>query len=181
MDEALIRAINGLTANPIWAGLGTVLSSRWMIPLVCGPLFVILLRKRRFWAIASIALAMGCGDIVTARILKPIIGRERPCRELEGLNKVARCGSGRSMPSGHATVAFAFLMSAAPTVPYGWAVFVPFAVGVAGSRVLLGVHYPSDVTAGAVVGSIMGLAFGRLRKRKEGKVKESTSSPPSSL
>ncbi len=175
MDEALIRAINGLTTNPIWAGLGTVLSSRWMIPVVCGPLVIILLKQRRFWAIASIALAMGCGDILTARILKPIVGRERPCRELEGLNKVARCGAGRSMPSGHATVAFAFLVSAAPTVPFGWALFAPFAVGVAGSRVLLGVHYPSDVTAGAVVGSLMGLAFGRLRKRKE--LKASTSSP----
>lgn len=167
MDEALLRAINGLAADPTIALIGTALSSRWMILLVCGPLAVVLVRQRRWWAIVSIALSMGVGDLVTARALKPLIGRERPCRAVDGLVPAARCGAGRSMPSGHATVSFAFLISAAPTVRLGWLLLTPFATGVAGSRVLLGVHYPSDVAAGALVGSLVGLAGGALRRRKE--------------
>lgn len=167
MDEALLRAVNGLAADPSVAWLGTALSSRWMIPLVCGPLAAILVRQRRWWAILSIALSMGVGDLVTARVLKPLFDRERPCRALEGLEPVARCGAGRSMPSGHATVSFAFLLSAAPTVRLGWLIFTPIASGIAGSRVLLGVHYPSDVAAGALVGSLVGLGGGVLRRRKE--------------
>lgn len=167
MDEALLRAVNGLAADPTIAFIGTALSSRWMIPLICGPLALILLRQRRGWAIVSIALSMGVGDLVTARVLKPLVNRERPCRALEGLEPVARCGAGKSMPSGHATVSFAFLVSAAPTVRMGWLLLAPVASGVAGSRVLLGVHYPSDVAAGAVVGSLVGFAGGALRRRKE--------------
>lgn len=167
MDEALLRTVNGLAADPSWALLGTILSSRWMIPLVCGPLAVVLVRQRRWWAIASIALAMGVGDMLTARVLKPLVDRERPCRALEDLVPAARCGAGESMPSGHATVAFAFLVSAAPTVRLGWWLLGPVATGVAGSRVLLGVHYPSDVAAGALVGSLVGFGASTLRRRKE--------------
>lgn len=180
MDEQLLRAVNDLTVSPAWAALGTLLSSRWMIPLICGPVLIVLLKQRRMWAILSIALAMGCGDLVTARVLKPLIGRERPCRALEGLQPAAKCGSGRSMPSGHATVAFAFLVSAAPTVRLGWWLLTPVASGVAGSRVLLGVHYPSDITAGALVGTLVGLGAGYLRRRKERELTASTPTPRSS-
>lgn len=179
VDEQLLRAVNGLAASPAWAGLGTVLSSRWMIPLVCGPVLVVLLRQRRVWAILSIALAMGCGDLVASQGLKPVIDRERPCHALSDLVPAAKCGVGRSMPSSHATVAFAFLVSAAPTVRLGWWLLSPLAAGVAGSRVLLGVHYPSDVGAGAVVGSLVGGLAGWLRRKKERGLKASSSSPAS--
>lgn len=167
MDEALLRAVNGWAAVPWVAGIGTALSSRWLILAVCGPLAVHFVRRRRWAAIVSVTLAMAAGDAIVARILKPAFGRERPCRALEGLVPAARCGVGRSFPSGHATVSFAFLTSAAPLVPYGWVVFAPLATGVAGSRVLLGVHYPTDVTAGAALGSVIGLVAGRLRRRAE--------------
>ena len=68
---------------------------------------------------------------------------------------------------------------AAPTVRLGWLLLTPAAAGVAGSRVLLGVHYPSDVTAGALVGTLMGLGAGYLRRRKEGEATESTPTPTS--
>ena len=104
-------------------------------------------------------------DALVARVLKPLVGRERPCRTVPNLVQTVRCGAGKSFPSGHAAVSFGFLFSAAPTVPYGWAIFTPIAASVAGSRVLLGVHYPSDVGAGAVVGALIGLGATLGRKR----------------
>ncbi|MCB9646354.1 MAG: phosphatase PAP2 family protein [Deltaproteobacteria bacterium] len=172
MDELVLRAVNGLAAHPAWAVLGTVLSSRWMIAVVGVPLGVFHLKRRRFAVVLSVALAMGAADVLVARIIKPLVGRERPCRALEGLVPAARCGAGESFPSGHAAVAFAFLVSAAPTVRLGWLIYTPIAVGVAGSRVLLGVHYPSDVGAGAMFGSLIGLGAGYWRRRREGRAPE---------
>lgn len=161
MDEALIRIVNNTAANPGVAAVGIGLSSRWMLVLVCVPMLVVLTRQRRWVAIVTIAMSMGVSDLVVARVLKPAFARERPCRTLPDLQPVAPCGVGKSFPSGHATTAFTFLFAAAPTVRLGWGIFTPLAIGVAGSRVLLGVHYPTDIIAGALLGSLLGgLAWG---------------------
>ena len=166
MDEALLRAVNGL-ASEAWIGaLGVALSSRWML-LVVVPVGVLLARARRVYAIVAVLVTMGLADLTVARVFKPLVGRERPCRALEELVTVARCGPGRSFPSGHAAVSFAFLTAAAPLVPYGWAVLSPLALGVSGSRVLLGVHYPSDIAAGALWGALLGLGARRALRRVE--------------
>ncbi|MCK6552437.1 phosphatase PAP2 family protein, partial [Myxococcota bacterium] len=75
------------------------------------------------------------------------------------------CGVGKSFASGHAAVAFAFATSAAPAVRFGAAVFVPLAALVAGSRVLLGQHYPSDIVGGALLGASIGLGGLVARRR----------------
>ena len=77
---------------------------------------------------------------------------------------MARCGAGKSLPSGHATVAFAYATAAVLlTRVAAPLIVVAFFVGLA--RVVLGVHYPSDVAAGAVVGILVGLAFWALWRR----------------
>ena len=154
-DEALLRGLHR------WAQIDWVeqtclwLSARAMLLIVCGPVAVALVRARRFRSIAAIVVAMGVGDVVVARVLKPVFDRPRPCRTHDDLS-VVHCGRGRSFPSGHATVAFAFLVSAAPAVRFGWWALTPIAGAVAVSRVVLGVHYPTDVVAGAMLGAGIG-------------------------
>jgi len=65
-----------------------------------------------------------------------------------------------SFPSGHTLHAAAFTVVAVAYYPWLVWLTVPFALLVAASRVMLGLHYPSDVVAGALVGAaIAGVSF----------------------
>jgi undecaprenyl-diphosphatase len=142
-----------------------------MMLAVCGPVGILLLARKRWIAMISIAVAMGASDAISSQLIKPAVARERPCRELDGLVVPVKCGVGKSFPSNHAANAFAFLVSAAPLFRFGFAILTPISAAVAGSRVVLGVHYPSDVLGGALVGSGIGaVAFGFRRRWEASRV-----------
>jgi undecaprenyl-diphosphatase len=106
--------------------------------------------RPRAWA--QLALAFLVTSAMTNAVLQPVVGRERPfVRSLDVAVIGDRPTSG-SFPSGHAANAFAGAVvlsrfAAAPALGW-WAL----AGAIAYSRVYLGVHYPSDVAAGALVG-----------------------------
>lgn len=88
-------------------------------------------------------------------ILKPLIARPRPMESMGVWRVISEPGS-FSFPSGHATTAFAMATVLAAYEPrFGW-MFVGIAILIAWSRVYLGVHYPSDVIAGALLGWAIG-------------------------
>jgi undecaprenyl-diphosphatase len=63
-----------------------------------------------------------------------------------------------SFPSGHTLHAIAFTLVACAYYPGLWILLVPFTVLTALSRVALGLHYPSDVIAGAALGALIAAA-----------------------
>jgi undecaprenyl-diphosphatase len=67
-----------------------------------------------------------------------------------------------SFPSGHSASAFAFATAASGELPRLAPALVPLAGAVAYSRVHTGVHYPSDVAAGAAIGVVCGVIATRL-------------------
>jgi len=111
------------------------------------------------------ALVLWAGLTVTyylSAVLKETIGRPRPFLVLAGVNLLASTGR-HSFPSTHAMQSF---MAAAVASRYvGWhGLFYGFAILVGLSRVCMGVHYPSDVLAGAVIGAIIGYALVQFAK-----------------
>ena len=90
---------------------------------------------------------------------KHIFERIRPCNALEGVSLLVGCGGSFSMPSGHATNIFAAMGFLSARYRRFWPAFIFIAVIVAYSRVYVGVHFPSDVIAGAFLGGSIALVF----------------------
>jgi membrane-associated phospholipid phosphatase len=103
------------------------------------------------------ALIVGASVITAAvitTIMKKVVNRPRPYVTYPDIQKLSSGGSG-SFPSGHTSDAFSFATSLSLEFPK-WYVIAPsyaWATAVAYSRMDLGVHYPSDVLMGAVVGA----------------------------
>lgn len=91
-------------------------------------------------------------DQFNSAVLKSLFDRLRPCHTLQDVHLLVPCGSGYAFPSSHAVNNFAgaFVVSHFYR-QLQWA-FYGFAAIVSFSRVYVGVHYPSDVLAGAAVG-----------------------------
>lgn len=103
------------------------------------------------------AIFIGQTFLVNAFIttaLKQTINRKRPFETYSDIEQ-ATSSLGRSFPSGHTSLAFATATSLSVAYPK-WYVIAPsfvWAGAVGYSRMHLGVHYPSDVFAGAIIGS----------------------------
>lgn len=109
----------------------------------------------------------------TANVLKHYFERIRPCSELVDVRLLVGCGKSFSMPSNHATNVFAF------TIPFFIMlknkvryILIAIAVIVGFSRIYVGVHYPSDVLVGAIVGSGLSLGVTGLYKWSSKRYKE---------
>jgi undecaprenyl-diphosphatase len=85
--------------------------------------------------------------------LKRSIGRPRPYVQCPGIEACARALDKFSFPSGHTLHAFTFLVILAWYFPAWGLAVLPLVVLIAISRVALGLHYPSDVAAGAALGA----------------------------
>ncbi len=94
---------------------------------------------------------------LTSFTLKNVIVRERPFKLYPDIEKLSQAGS-YSFPSGHTLEAFAIAVALSIFFPKKRFIFplILWASLVAYSRMALGVHYPSDVLAGFLIGSLIG-------------------------
>ncbi|MFD9407891.1 bifunctional phosphatase PAP2/diacylglycerol kinase family protein [Streptomyces sp. NPDC059989] len=118
-------------------------------------------RKAAVRGIASLALASATINTVG----KWSVRRPRPLLDgVPAVRQLATQPQTTSFPSGHSASAFAFTAGLALESP-GWgAALAPVAASVAFSRVYTGVHYPSDVVAGAALGVAAGFVVRRLAR-----------------
>jgi membrane-associated phospholipid phosphatase len=137
--EATARALGKAGNNgAIWLGIGVLLAifdggnrEAWLVCAFLGP------------------VAIGLNYVV-----KAIVKRPRPV--LEGLPPLGGAPSSLSFPSAHATSSFAVATAMTRVEPWGALAFV-LALALALGRPYLGMHYPSDVVVGALLGVALGL------------------------
>lgn len=102
---------------------------------------------------ASLQTALtGLVGLLVYRVLKERLVRERPYRTHCDLRAVVAALDRYSFPSGHTLHAVCFSVMLAHHWPELTVFLVPFAASIAASRVVLGLHYPSDVLAGGLIG-----------------------------
>ena len=137
--------------------LYTQLGNTGMLFIALGVLLLLFKPTRR--AGVSALCAMLIGLIVVNFTIKPIMARPRPWLVIENFVNLVPEHDPNSFPSGHTNAAFAFALAVCMSAPKKWMkVSAVCAAAVMGlSRLYVGVHFPSDVLAGAVIGSLCGL------------------------
>ncbi|MBV9088993.1 MAG: phosphatase PAP2 family protein [Mycobacteriaceae bacterium] len=122
----------------------------WVVVSVLGALLAP--RRRREWLIAGTGAFVAHGAAV---LIKRAVRRQRPRHPAVGVNVATP--SELSFPSAHATstTAATVLMAPLTAIPLPALLVPPMAL----SRMVLGVHYPSDVLAGVAVGAVVGKAM----------------------
>jgi undecaprenyl-diphosphatase len=97
---------------------------------------------------------VGAVNLALYKIIKRCIARPRPYRTCPGIRACGRSLDEFSFPSGHTLHTTAFALILTVYYPAVAVVVWPFALLVAVSRIVLGLHYPSDVLVGAAVGAL---------------------------
>ena len=162
-DYALMRRVNRWPA-PRWVRLWMICATRggdgWLW-YAMGLVMLILGGPERFAAVGAAAMAAGTG-IALFLTIKKATGRKRPCAVEPHCWSTLLPPDQFSFPSGHTITAFAVSISLGMFYPHLLPGLLFIAVSVALSRILLGMHFLSDVLAGAVLGTGLGYAAASL-------------------
>ena len=141
--------------NPLMWGLSA--SGRGGIVWLIAGAILTVARRMRPSSLVQLAAAILLASLVTDHVLKPRIGRQRPFVRTSEIRVIGGAPHDASLPSGHSANAFAGAYVLAGTVPAMRVACWTMALLIALSRVYLGVHYPLDVMAGAIVGLLSGV------------------------
>jgi undecaprenyl-diphosphatase len=157
-DHRLMRRVHRWRA-PRWFRILTILATRlgdgWLW-YALGIVILLYGGERRFLAVGAAASAAGLG-ICIFRLMKGRSRRRRPC-DIE-----PHCWSEilppdkYSFPSGHSITAFAIAIAIGLFYPELQPCLLATAVVIALSRIILGMHFLSDVVVGSIIGVILGL------------------------
>ena len=134
----------------------TSLGNSGILFIVAGLLLLCFKKTRRVGVAALLALLIGL--LCTNLTLKPLCARPRPWLDVPGLVNLLGESAYRSFPSGHSTSAFAFAFAMWFGAPKKWMKWVSMVVAILMglSRLYVGVHYPTDIIGGILVGLLAG-------------------------
>jgi undecaprenyl-diphosphatase len=155
-DHRLMRKVNQWLA-PKWIRLWAISATRagdgWLWYLA-GLLVLLFGGEARFTAVASAGSAAFVG-FCTFVCIKKISGRKRPCAIEPHCWARLLPPDQFSFPSGHTITAFSVAVSLSAFYPSLTAPLLFCAVSIAVSRILLGMHFLSDVVVGAILGTLL--------------------------
>src|SRR6185312_13673228 len=162
-DLRLMRKVNKWPA-PRWVRRLAIAATRagdgWLWYLI-GLCVLIFGGSERLTAVASAGSAalVGVGLFMS---LKKLSGRKRPCEIEPHCWATLLPPDQFSFPSGHTITAFSVGMALAAFYPFLLPVLLFCAISIGASRVLLGMHFLSDVLAGAAIGTVLGLTAAQI-------------------
>jgi undecaprenyl-diphosphatase len=155
-DHGLMRKVNRWPA-PRWIRLWALCATRggdgWLW-YGLGAMILLFGGSMRFLAVGAAAVAAGLGIAFFLK-LKKATGRKRPCAFEPHCWATLLPPDQFSFPSGHTITAFAVSVSLSRFYPDLATGLLFCAISIAASRILLGMHFLSDVIAGAAIGTIL--------------------------
>ncbi len=171
-DQSIFHLINSGWQNSFFDWLMPILRNKYTwVPLylfIASFLCVNYGRKGIIIVLAAM-LSVGISDAISSHLIKKTVQRERPCKELEeetDIHLLVNCGSGYSFPSSHASNHFSlsvFLMITLGTMlPRVKIPLLLWATVICYAQIYVGVHYPSDVLAGSILGTLIAMVMGWL-------------------
>ena len=170
-DYQLFELINGVWHNGFFDMLFPFFRNKYVwIPFYIFLISFLLInfKKQGAFIVLLVITLIATSDTVSSRLVKKTIKRERPCHMLspnDGLRPLVHCGGGYSFTSSHATNHFALAVFLCLVLGKAFkAVRIPFllwAFLIAYGQVYVGVHFPLDVFAGALLGSWLAFLFYR--------------------
>jgi membrane-associated phospholipid phosphatase len=153
-DLGLFRLVRSTAAPPASDAVRrfSLLGEHAALWLALGAAGAVVDRRRRGqWRRGALVVAT---TYAVNTAIKAVVRRRRP--EVPGLPALIPTPTALSFPSAHASTSFAAARAYSRLIPA--APLYAVALAMAGSRVYLGVHYPSDVAAGALLGLAMASA-----------------------
>ncbi len=176
LDRSVFFLINQTLSNPVFdlilpflTDLNRMLGGKIFF---IGVLLLLLIRGGRKGRIAVLVLivTITLSDRLSSFGIKPLVNRERPCQTLEGVRLLTNCGGGKSFPSSHAVnMTAAAVVLASFYKRWRWG-FYAIAGMICYSRPYVGVHYPSDVIGGALIGLCIGWLMVRAERWIESEI-----------
>jgi len=166
LDRQLFFLINDSWHNGLFDAVLPVMRNKYTWLPLYAIIGIVLAKKYRLQSIAIIVfccIAIALSDQLSSTVLKPWVERLRPCNDPalgEQVRLLVECGVGYSFPSSHAanhfSFAFYFGVLFKPWRKWLLALGSLWAAMISFAQVYVGVHYPVDITAGALLGMLTG-------------------------
>ncbi len=173
IDTQIFLYLNGLHNSVLDFIMYWVSNKAIWAPLYAFLVFFLIKKYKTnsLWILLSVALLITASDQISV-FIKNLVERPRPCHNEQIAPMVHlvknHCGGAFGFLSSHASNSFALAVFLIPFLKGKIRYFTPVALSWAGiisySRVYLGVHYPGDIVAGALLGTLLGVAFSLLCK-----------------
>lgn len=179
IDRFLFLKINKDCSNSFFNEvMPFVREAKFWAPLYLFVLMFVVLNfgKKALWWMLGAIVTVALTDSISSKIIKPFFARPRPCLDPEfsaQVNLVASyCGGNGSFTSSHASnhfgLAVFFFMTMQHLAPKYIKLFFVWATIVCFAQIYVGVHYPSDILGGALLGMLIGSFLGKFYNNKKG-------------
>jgi membrane-associated phospholipid phosphatase len=159
MDWRIYHAVNAFVSHHSWLGrlfhgietygtivIGAAAFALWLLARPGG--------SRKWKVAAGSALASAALALLANKVISSVWHRDRPFATHRVTHLWGPRKTDASFPSDHASAAFAIAVAVLLIDPLVGALFLVLAILIGAGRVLIGEHYPGDVLAGAVIGTI---------------------------